>query len=218
MPTLTHDAARALYDCIGPRQDAQGWYEDAPLERLIEEAQLARARSIVELGCGTGRLAERLLAEVAPAPARYLGLDLSPVMVALARERLERFGARAEVRQSDGRMLLPLGVASADRVLATYVLDLLSFPDIGAFLVEAHRVLKPGGLLCVAGLTCGERPLSRAVSALWSAVHRIAPAKLGGCRPLMLQPLLDRGRWRLVHRSVVSPFGFASEVIVAERS
>jgi ubiquinone/menaquinone biosynthesis C-methylase UbiE len=171
----------------------------------------------VELGCGTGRVAERLLAEALPADARYLGIDASATMAGLARTRLARFGARAEVRQSDGSLHVDAPDASFDRFLSTYVLDLLSEADVARALAEARRLLVPGGLLVVAGLTRGRTPLARLTTALWEGVHRLRPALLGGCRPLELQRLLDPAAWELRHRAVVARFGIASEAVVAAR-
>jgi SAM-dependent methyltransferase len=50
---------------------------------------------VVELGCGTGQIAEAML-DGRP-ELRYLGVDLSPAMVAAAAARLARFGDRARV-------------------------------------------------------------------------------------------------------------------------
>jgi len=49
--------------------------------------QLQAAASVVEFGCGTGKLAERLLRDVLPPSCRYLGcssLVLCPALASLA--------------------------------------------------------------------------------------------------------------------------------------
>jgi ubiquinone/menaquinone biosynthesis C-methylase UbiE len=213
--TLSHEQARRFYDEFGARQDQQGWYEDPANAALIAQAEFERAEHLLELGCGTGRLAAKLLAERLPAHSNYLGLDASTTMCRLARARLQAWAQRARVQHTDGRMSLPVAARSADRILTTYVLDLLSPRDITLFLEEAHRVLQPQGLLCVAGLTPGERGIARPVTALWRYVHRKNPLRVGGCRPLQLVELLPRNRWRLVHRQVVVAWGLASEVVIA---
>ena len=38
-------------------------------------------------------------------------------------------------------------------VVSTYVLDILSDADIASMLRESHRLLRPGGVLCLTGLT-----------------------------------------------------------------
>lgn len=214
-PILSHEQARRFYDDFGAKQDQQGWYEDPATDALSAKARFETAGSVLEFGCGTGRLAVSLLAERLPAQCSYLGLDASTTMCTLARQRLGAWQPRAEVLQTDGSMQLPVADASVDRLLTTYVLDLLSQADIQMFLAEAHRVLTPGGLLCAVGLTPGERGMSRWVSALWRRIHRGNPARVGGCRPLQLVPSLPTDRWQVLHRQVVVSWGLASEVVIA---
>jgi hypothetical protein len=59
--------------------------------------------------------------------------------------------------------------------------------------------------------------LSLPVMGLWSAVARLAPRLVGGCRPQRAGRLLADAHWHIVHRSVVSCWGIASEVLVAAR-
>lgn len=216
--TLPRSEAKAFYDRFGAKQDEQGWYEDPPVAGLIAHADFGAAKCVVELGCGTGRLAATLLAESLPKEARYVGIDLSATMVAIATDRLAPFGERAKVHATDGTIPLPVPDASVDRVLSTYVLDLLSEADIAVFLADAHRVLAPGGKLCLVGLTFGERGLSRLVSRFWSSVQRKNPVKVGGCRPLRMTDHLPRERWRIDHREVVTAWAIPSEVVVATPS
>jgi ubiquinone/menaquinone biosynthesis C-methylase UbiE len=216
--TLSHEEARRFYDRFGARQDAQAFYEAPALARLLAHLALGRASAVVEFGCGTGRLAAELLADHLPPACRYLGLDQSQTMVELARERVGRFGGRAEIRRTDGAPRIDAEAGAFDRFVSSYVFDLLAEAEIRALLAEARRVLAPGGLLGVASLTHGERGLPHATSWLWERVHRLRPALVGGCRPIALAPLLAAGDWTLRHRSVVAPFTIPSEILVAERS
>jgi hypothetical protein len=52
---------------------------------------------------------------------------------------------------------------------------------------------------------------------LWSRVHALRPALLGGCRPLELLAWMQPAQWRVHHHEKVSAFGVTSEVVVAER-
>lgn len=212
--TLTPSEARACYDRFGKKQDAQGFYEDPALDDLIAHAGFQDSRRIFEFGCGTGRFAARLLAGNLPSSASYLGCDISPVMIGLAAHCLAAYPGRANVVQSDGAVRFPLHDHSVDRVIASYVLDLLSEEDIREVFTEAHRVLVPGGKLCLVSLTRGVTLLSRVVSSLWMAVFRMRASAVGGCRPVRLDGYVDNDRWQLGHRRVVTPFGVPSEVLV----
>lgn len=108
--------ARAVYDRIGRAQDWQ-FYENRAVARLLTDFAPQKAHAVFEFGCGTGRLAVRML-ELLPPIASYLGVDVSPVMVALATNRLAAWGDRAQVRLVDGSMPLPADSNSTDRIVS----------------------------------------------------------------------------------------------------
>jgi ubiquinone/menaquinone biosynthesis C-methylase UbiE len=118
---LTVDRARAFYDRMGAWQDWQRFYEDPALRRLLASANFQAAHAIIEFGCGTGRFAQQILSEIAPADCRHLGVDVSPTMVTLARARLSTYVGRAEVRLSDGAVTIGESDGSFDRYVSNYV-------------------------------------------------------------------------------------------------
>jgi ubiquinone/menaquinone biosynthesis C-methylase UbiE len=212
--TLTHQEARTFYDRLGGWIDTQRFYENPAVARLLARADFEHASSVVEFGCGTGHVAAELLSTVLPPDCRYLGLDISPTMVRLARARLSPWAARAVVRLTDGSPQLPEPAACCDRFVSIYVLDLLSDEDSRTVLGEARRLLAPAGRLCLVSLTCGRGPVSRGVSRLWSRVFARHPRLVGGCRPISLLEYLPAEQWR-TDREVVPAFGLCSEVVVA---
>lgn len=215
--TLSREEARRFYDRFGARQDAQEFYERPAVDDLLAHMDLGGASAVVELGCGTGRIAAELLRRWLPADATYLGLDVSATMVELARQRVVTFGTRAEIRQTDGSPRIDAPDAAFDRFISTYVLDLLSMEDIDAVLGEAHRVLRPGGLLGLVGLTPGPGGVSKLVTRVWRGLHRLRPQLVGGCRPLEVAKRLSANDFRIRHHNIVTPWALASEILVAER-
>ncbi|RMG41938.1 MAG: class I SAM-dependent methyltransferase [Candidatus Dadabacteria bacterium] len=212
---LPYSKLKTFYDHFGKKQDKQGFYEDPALEQLVSFSEFKEAHSVFEFGCGTGRFAQRLLECELPADATYYGIDLSTVMVSLARKKLAHYSGRARIEQSEGEIQFPLEDHSVERVVSTYVLDLLSNQDIQKFLAEAHRVLKKDGKLCLASLTHGRSLFSKLVSTSWSVVSFIYPSLVGGCRPLLLTEHFDHSLWKILQHTVVSPYGIPSEIIVA---
>jgi SAM-dependent methyltransferase len=67
-------------------------------ELALEAARAYDAPSVLDVGGGSGRIGELLLAEGA---SRYVDVDLSDTMLGLARDRLSRFGERVELVQGD---------------------------------------------------------------------------------------------------------------------
>ncbi len=215
--TLTRSQVRAFYDRLGAKLDWCGSWVDPAIGDLLSNAAFEAAGAVFELGCGTGRLAERLLDRILPPQASYTGIDLSPTMIDLARRRLRRFGDRAAVHLTDGAAQLDVDAASCDRFLCTYVLDLLEEAQIRAVIDEAHRVLSVEGLLGVVSLCPGVTLFSRMVTGAWARLNAARPALLGGCRPIELLKLLPEEAWAVRHTRTISRCGVPSQVIVAAK-
>jgi ubiquinone/menaquinone biosynthesis C-methylase UbiE len=212
---LTRNQAKAFYDHFGSKQDSQSFYEDKALDELIAHADFAHAHTLFELGCGTGRFALRLLTSQLPADASYVGMDLSDTMIAIAQQRLAPYAPRAQVVHSAGDMQFPLSDQSVDRVIVTYVFDLLSDADIQQAINEARRVLMPGGKLCLVSLSQGISLTSRLVCRLWSGLFRLQAPLVGGCRPIRLLPCFESTQWSVDYQQVLTQFGVPSEVLIA---
>ncbi len=216
--TLTSAQARAFYDSFGAKQDAQWFYEGPAVTQCLVQGAFQNAQSVFEFGCGTGHVAEILLAQHLPPSATYEGCDLSTTMISLARQRLAKFGDRVKLSISDGTPRLS-AVTSAhfDRFVSTYVIDLLAPEDTDMLLEEARRVLRPSGRLCLVGLTFGVSLMSQSIVWLWQRLHAFRPQLVGGCRPVRLTEYLSAQRWRVDYQEVVVAYGIPSEVVVAEK-
>lgn len=212
---LTAAQAGRVYDRIGRIQDLQAVYEHRAIASLVARGDFEAARAVCEFGHGTGAFARRLLTRHLPGDAHYTGIDVSPRMHQLAARRLRDYPNRVELHLSDGSLHLPYPNSSFDRFVTTYVLDLLSPDDIQLALAEAHRLLAPDGLLCLASLTTGATRPARLLTRAWQAVWSIRPALVGGCRPITLTDHLDQASWSLRHRATVTTLAISSEVVVA---
>lgn len=214
---LTRDQARQYYDKFGHKQDQQSFYEDPILEWMFEHGEFSSCERIFEFGCGTGRLADQLLTDHLPQTSEYIGVDISSTMVTLAQAKLATFGDKVQVIETKGTPQIDYPEASFDRFVSTYVFDLLASTDIQMVLQEAHRILKPGGLLLLAGITYGHTFGSQITMTLWQGVNRIWPSLLGGCRPIQVENYLQVDHWQIQKRTRVSVRGIASEGVIAIR-
>lgn len=95
----------------------------------------------VEIGCGIGRLARAL----APAVAKVYACDLSPEMIARAREYCAGAGNVELLRVGGDLAGVPTGCA--DLVFSHIVFQHLPRKSyVRRYVAEAFRVLKPGGI------------------------------------------------------------------------
>ncbi len=216
MVPLAPEHARRVYDRVGRLQDTQAFYERPATTALLGAGGFEAARSVFELGCGTGALAAELLTDRLGAESTYLGVDVSPRMVRLASRRLAPWRSRASIRLTDGRPPLGPDPATVDRFVATYVFDLLAEEDIAAMVGEVRRLLSPHGRLCVTSITAGGHGIPRAVSTLWGWAARRAPALTGGCRPLELDRFLPPTLWDVILDDRITAWGVTSQVLIAQ--
>lgn len=131
------EATRAYYD------DFSAWYEKERgrgYHQLIDDLEVevarpfAEGRRALEVGCGTGLILQR----VAAVASQAKGIDISPGMLAKARER------GLDVCEGLATKL-PFDDASFDLVYSFKVLA--HVPEIREALAEMARVCAPGGVV-----------------------------------------------------------------------
>ena len=135
-----HPYEEAMRLAVGGSWDAAAALEEGAL-RL---AGIGPEADLVDVGCGAGRLAERLRASHR---GRYLGTDVVPELLDHARALAP--GWEFELVES---LLIPWPEGSADAVCFFSVLTHLPHEASYAYLRESVRVLRPGGLVVVSFL------------------------------------------------------------------
>ncbi len=121
------------YDRISGPMQALG---QAVLDRL----PLAGDETVLDAGCGSGRVTEALIARVPR--GKVIGVDASESMVAAARERL---GSAADIRRADLLELERELEEPVDAILSTATFHWVA--DHAALFRSLHAVLRPGGRL-----------------------------------------------------------------------
>ena len=144
------------------------------LLQLVPAAQDEEFRA-VELACGEGLLAERLLDRFPR--VRVTAFDGSDVMLEAARTRLTRFGDRVDLREFElGSEAWLASLRESPRcVLSSLAIHHLSDEGKRSLYKRIAERLEPGGAFLVADVVLPDNPtVRRAVVDSW---HRIASAQ-----------------------------------------
>jgi ubiquinone/menaquinone biosynthesis C-methylase UbiE len=117
------------------------------VEALVARAELAPGMSVLDVACGTGFVARRALESVGVS-GRVVGLDLNPVMIAMARST----PAPGEIQWIEGSALdMPVPDAEFDAVLCQQGIQFM--PDRSDALREMRRVARDGGIVATTFFT-----------------------------------------------------------------
>jgi SAM-dependent methyltransferase len=120
----------------------------------------------LDVGCGTGALAETVLALAAP--GEVVGIDPSPAYVAFARERVKDPRARFDVGDA---LALQEAPVTCDAVVSGLVLNFV--PQPGQAVSEMARVARPGAV--VAAYVWDYADGMRMMRHFWDAAGELDP-------------------------------------------
>ncbi|MCC7261640.1 MAG: arsenite methyltransferase [Candidatus Latescibacteria bacterium] len=170
-------------------------------------AGLQPGETVLDLGSGAGFDCFLAAAQVGPA-GRVIGVDMTPQMVAKARDNARKGGyENVEFRLGEIEHL-PVAAGEVDLIMSNCVINLV--PDKGRAFAEAFRVLKPGGRLMVSDIVLtGELPV----------VVRDLVAAYTGCisgasrREEYLAAMRAAG---FVQVEILGETGFSADCIVAD--
>lgn len=139
---------------VGSVDVLENWLSFGSLESILQATLAAAALRpgdrLVDVGCGTGKLAIVAAAYLqrAGGGGDALGVDATPGMIDLARQRAFRDGSAARFEVGVGEKL-PVADASADAVTSSYFFHHLPADVKRQALREMWRALVPGGRLVV---------------------------------------------------------------------
>lgn len=125
-------------------------------------AALARGPETLDLGCGTGNLTLRL----AVRGLHVTGLDLSPEMLDVARQRAAEHSAVRWVQAGAVELIDHFPPASFDTIVSVLLFSELAEAEQVETLRQCHSLLRTGGQLIIADEVCAPTFAMRSIQAL----------------------------------------------------
>lgn len=215
---ISPEKAREIYDFFSKFYDLIAQSHSESIRRALDKAEIKEGLTVLEVGFGTGQTLVELAKRVGDAGKVY-GIDISPNMLEKARKRISKYGfsGRIDIRPGDARKL-PYSDGMFDLVFSSYMFDLIDTPEIQTILLEIKRVLKPRGKLVLVNLTKGEDCYSMLVTKVWESVYKCCSSILGGCRPVLLKPHVEKLGFKNVERDFMLAGNIMpSEIILAQK-
>jgi SAM-dependent methyltransferase len=135
------------------------------------------AGTVVEIGCGAGRLSRQLAATF----PKLVGLDVSPDQLELARAAVAQTPAATEFRLATGARL-PCANGEADAIFSTHVFQHLPPKLVESLLIDCGRVLAPGGTLMLHIPIPGTNLAGTQLADIVRRLKRAAPVRAAALR------------------------------------
>ena len=144
------NAARALhnYRALALKYDITCERIEALRRRAVDELALRSGEIVFDIACGTGTTLPLLADRVAPTGG-VIGVELSPDMAALARQRVGAAGLGASVKVIETAVEALRYGLPADAMLFCYTHDVLQSPAAIERLIESAR---PGARIALLGM------------------------------------------------------------------
>ncbi|MEZ6131421.1 MAG: methyltransferase domain-containing protein [Planctomycetaceae bacterium] len=214
MPT---NLTQQFYDRISHAYDliADGG-EHAAREQGLRVLGVQPGETVLEIGYGTGHSLVQLAKLVGP-DGRVTGIDISPGMRDVARERVSQAGVAERVELLVGEVPpLPIGDDSFDVVTMSFTLELFPLEKIPAVLAECRRVLKPGGRLGVvsmASVAADDDPSVLERTYIWMHTHF---PHIVDCQPIPVEKMIAEAGFTLDKQERISLFTMPVAIVVGK--
>ena len=181
--------------------------ERASLQAALSQAAIADGEAVLEVAVGTGFVFCELL--IRNPSGRNVGIDLTEAMLRRTRRKAERTGVPFVLETGDARALRFEG-ATFDVVLCNNMFGLLPAADVEPVLREMLRVLRPGGRLVLATMSCPARRVSG-----W--IYTLGAKRLGAWRDVQLEPFVKVVGFMNVRSEMAHQLGIPTEIVVAQK-
>lgn len=149
---------RAMFDDIAPTYDRLNHILSLNVDKswrrkAVDHIVSRKPQRVLDIACGTGDFTIALARAGVP---ELLGVDISEGMLEVGRKKVADLGLNIEMRVDDSEAL-SLADDSVDAVSVAF--GVRNFEHLQQGLNEMHRVIRPGGEVCVVELSVPQNPV-----------------------------------------------------------
>jgi ubiquinone/menaquinone biosynthesis C-methylase UbiE len=204
-------------------------FEEESMNLLVNECDFNNNtnQNILEIGPGTGYLANKILNNIdnLNKNTKYIGIDLSKTMINKAKHNLKEYINQdiVSLHFVNNSILFTdesLFNNTIDRVVLTYVLDLMSASDIHILLNILKYKMKNNSKICLINLTYGNNSISRIITNIWQIIYKLfGKHSTGGCRPLnMMDYFINKHNdLNMSYEKIQISTGLPSQIIILSK-
>lgn len=211
--TRSKQEARIAYDRISRWYDLlEGFWEKRIRESGLRKLEIREGYKVLEIGFATGDSILTMASKVGQSGKVY-GVDISPRMMEITQTRVAKAGLapRVELICQDA-LQLPFADDSLNGIFMSFTLELFDTPEIPLVLEECHRVLCPGGRICVVSLSKnGGREM---MVKMYEWFHSHFPGVVD-CRPIYARQAMKKSGFMIQEFEQTSIFGLPVEIDLA---
>lgn len=153
----------------------------AELEVVLPLLALDSESRVVEIGCGAGRWAHTVTADIRPLVEKYVGVDFSPSLIEIAREKHKSLSnAEFHVMAADALNVEVLSAgAKFSHGIVVALLLYLNDDSVSKLVSDLGELIRPGGKLYIREPICTEEQrlaligeYSESIQKTYNAVYR----------------------------------------------
>jgi ubiquinone/menaquinone biosynthesis C-methylase UbiE len=151
-PRKVKARSKKYFAAVASRWDRmrEDFFDETVADSIVKASGLLSDSTVVDVGCGTGFLTQRVAACM-QGKGEVIGVDLSSSMLDMAKDNVDKLGllGNVEFRSGDAENL-PVDDHYADVVVGNMILHHCPRPKRA--IAEMTRILKQGGRIAVADL------------------------------------------------------------------
>jgi len=208
----TKSEAGAAYNRLSSYYDLIAGSSESKFRNIGLDLLAAKSgEHILEIGFGTGHCMVSLAYAVGET-GQVTGIDISPSMLSITKERIVKAGVSQRVILYTGdAATYTFSAKMYDAVFLSFTLELFDTPEIPVVLKKCHTALRDGGRICVVSLSKSEG--DNLMVRLYEWFHKVLPSYVD-CRPIYARKSLEQAGFYIHREKCMHMWGLPVDIVL----